>query len=133
MIPTVTIYPAVCFDYHERVENMQQVTTHIPFDTAMQLISDAVTKNVEEEEKSKAERDFESEMNMEMPTNVVQFKERLLDAVYFDDDMDDAINDISFKPLFRNVIKEKFEDVLQRLQHVVQIAKRRQLKNRTGK
>ena len=55
----------------------------------MQLISDAVTKNVEEEEKSKAERGFESEMNMEMPTNVVQFKERLLDAVYFDDDMDE--------------------------------------------
>jgi hypothetical protein len=38
IIPTVTIYPAVFFDYHEHV------TAHIPFDIAMHLITNDVIK-----------------------------------------------------------------------------------------
>jgi hypothetical protein len=50
IIPTVNIYPAIFFDYHERVEYMQQITTHIPFDTAIQLVTTAVMNNVEDVE-----------------------------------------------------------------------------------
>ena len=67
VIPTVITYPAVFFDYHEHVEYMQQVTTHIPFDTAMQLINIAVMSNMEDEEESNVERDFDSDMNTDLP------------------------------------------------------------------
>jgi hypothetical protein len=69
---------------------MQQVTTHIPFDTAMQLNTSAVMNNVEDEEESKVERDFDSDMNTNLPTTTEQRKERLLDAIYLDDDMDET-------------------------------------------
>jgi hypothetical protein len=56
---------------------MQQLTSHIQFNKVVQLIANAVMNNVQDEEESKVERDFESEMNMDMPTNVKQRKERL--------------------------------------------------------
>jgi hypothetical protein len=53
----------------------------------MQSIANAVTNNVEDEEESKAERDLESDINMDMHTTAEQRNERLLDAIYYDDDM----------------------------------------------
>jgi hypothetical protein len=90
IIPTVTIYPAVFFDYHKHVEYMQQVTTHIPFNTAMQFITNAVMNNVEDVEESKEERDFDTDMGMDLPTTVVPYQKRLLDAIHIGDDMDET-------------------------------------------
>ena len=80
IIPTVITYPAVFFDYHEHIEYMQQVTMHIPFDTAMQLITNTVMNNVEDEEEFKVERDHETDINIESPTTVILRQERLLDV-----------------------------------------------------
>jgi hypothetical protein len=66
------------------------VTTHIPFNTAMQLINNAVINNMEDEDESKDERDLDTDMVMELPTTVVPGQERPLDAIHVDDDMDET-------------------------------------------
>jgi hypothetical protein len=50
IIPTVFIYPAIFFDYHERVEYLQHITTHIPFETAIQLVTNTVMNDVQPSE-----------------------------------------------------------------------------------
>ena len=67
---------------------MHQMITHIPFNTATILINNAVMKNMEDEEESTYEIDFDEDMNMDLPTDTVPHKERLLDAIHLDDDMD---------------------------------------------
>jgi hypothetical protein len=90
IIPTVPIYPAVFFDYHERVEYMQLITTHMPFNTTIQFITNAVINNVEDVEESKDERDPDNDMEIQLTTTIVPGQERLLDAIHIDDDMDET-------------------------------------------
>ena len=88
VIPTVNTYPAIFFDYHEHAAHMHQVTTHIPFDNATLLINNVVMNNMEDGEEYNDERDFDKDMNMKLPTDTEPHKERLLDAIHLDDDMD---------------------------------------------
>jgi hypothetical protein len=67
---------------------MRQVTTHIPFNTAMQFIKNDVTNNVGDVGESNDERDSDDEMEMDLPTTMVPGKKRLLDAIHINDDMD---------------------------------------------
>jgi hypothetical protein len=90
IIPTVNIYPAIFFDSHERVEYMQHITAHIPFDTAIQLVTNAVMNNVQTLEECKEERDFKNDMEIALPSTVAPGQERLLDVIHVDDDMDET-------------------------------------------
>ena len=45
---------------------------------------------MEDEEESKYERDFGSDMNTDLQTTTEPHKERLLDAIYLDVDMDET-------------------------------------------
>jgi hypothetical protein len=90
IIPTVNIYPAIFFDYHEYVEYMQQVTTHIPFDTAIQLVTTAVMINVEALEGCKEERNLDNDMEISLPTTVAPGQKQSLDAIHIDDDTDET-------------------------------------------
>jgi hypothetical protein len=45
-------------------------------------MANAVTNNVEDEEESKVERVFDSDIYMDTQTTVEQRNERLLDAIY---------------------------------------------------
>ena len=57
---------------------MQQVKTHIPFDTAMQFITNAAMNNLEDVEKSKDERDFVTDIGMELQTTMKFWETYLL-------------------------------------------------------
>ena len=90
IIPPIITYPAIFFDYHEHVAYMHQVMTHIPFDNATILINNAGMNNMKDVEESKYDFDFDEDMNMELPTDTVPHKERLLDVIHLDDDMDET-------------------------------------------
>ena len=89
-IPTVTIYPAVFYDYHEHVTYMHQVISHIPFDTATSLIDNAIINDMNGTEETKYDSDNNMNMNVELTTDNIQRMDRPLDAIYIDDDMDES-------------------------------------------
>ena len=72
------------------VLSMQQLTTHIPFETAIQLVNTAVMYNVQTLEECKEERDFDNDMEISFPHTVAPGQERLLDAIHVDDDTDET-------------------------------------------
>ena len=66
VMPTVTILPAVFYDYHEHVTYMHHVISHIPFDTATSLIDNAILNDMNGTEKNKYDSD--NDMNMSRVT-----------------------------------------------------------------
>jgi hypothetical protein len=92
IVPTVFTYPVIFYDYHERVEYMHHIVTHIPFDNALQLVTNAVTNNGEEAEECKDEYDFDDNMEIALPTALAPGQDRQLDAIHIDDDMDETMS-----------------------------------------
>jgi hypothetical protein len=90
VILTVTTITAIMDDYHEHVQQMQQMTLLIPFDEAKPLVANAVTHNVENNEEFKVERVLDFNINMDTITAAGHSDERLLNAIYYDDDMDET-------------------------------------------
>ena len=69
---------------------MHQVISHIPFDTVTSLIYNTVVHDMNGEEETKYDSDNYVNINVELQTNNIPRKERPLDAIYYDDNMDET-------------------------------------------
>jgi hypothetical protein len=83
VIPIVTTYPAVLYDWHEHVERMHAMELHIPFESVLQPILGR-TYDIDEVDESKVEVVFN--------TDITGHVERELDAIHVPDDADETLS-----------------------------------------
>ena len=118
-IPVVTIYPAIYYDYHEHVQYMHNVISHIPFDDATSLVNNAIAHGINNTEEHnydnndimndieeykhdndinmddiveyKDDIDNDMDISVEFTNNDIIPRERTLDALFlYDDDLDET-------------------------------------------
>ena len=82
VIPIVTMYPAVLYNWHEHVERMHAMELHIPFESVLQPLLGR-TYNIDE--------DNESNVEVEFNTNITGHVERELNAIHVPDDADETL------------------------------------------